>query len=256
MSFFPYAVILQVTPVIAVAPLLQIYVESAFVAALLCAWIVAFFPILSNTTIGLKSADHNLRTSSRSTARPAGSGCAILAAPSALPFFLGGLKIAGGLALIGAVVAEFVIGTRARGSASPRRSRSLLPAQLRTALRGADPDLGHGRGDLRRHEPHQPPGAAEMARERAEAGGTDGLPRLPKAPSRCATSPSRLPSGPPGDLVRTSISIADGRSPTGFRRDRHEGRDGLPCFVDMHTHLDKGHIWPRSPNPTAPSWAR
>ncbi|MBT8408401.1 MAG: ABC transporter permease, partial [Alphaproteobacteria bacterium] len=60
MSFFPYAVILQVTPVIAIAPLLQIYVESAFVAALLCAWIVAFFPILSNTTIGLKSADHNL----------------------------------------------------------------------------------------------------------------------------------------------------------------------------------------------------
>ena len=61
MSFFPYAVILQVTPVVAIAPLLQIYVESAFVAALLCAWIVAFFPILSNTTIGLKSADHNLQ---------------------------------------------------------------------------------------------------------------------------------------------------------------------------------------------------
>ena len=60
MSFFPYAVILQVTPVVAIAPLLQIYIDSAFVAALLCAWIVAFFPILSNTTIGLKSADHNL----------------------------------------------------------------------------------------------------------------------------------------------------------------------------------------------------
>ena len=60
MSFFPYAVILQVTPVIAIAPLLQIYMESAFAAALACAWIVAFFPILSNTTIGLKSADHNL----------------------------------------------------------------------------------------------------------------------------------------------------------------------------------------------------
>ena len=60
MSFFPYAVILQVTPVIAIAPLLQIYMDSAFAAALACAWIVAFFPILSNTTIGLKSADHNL----------------------------------------------------------------------------------------------------------------------------------------------------------------------------------------------------
>ncbi len=61
MSFFPYAVILQVTPVVAIAPLFHIYVESAFVAALLCAWIVAFFPILSNTTLGLKSADHNLQ---------------------------------------------------------------------------------------------------------------------------------------------------------------------------------------------------
>jgi len=61
LAMFPYAVILQVTPVVAIAPLLQIYVNSAFIAALLCAWLVAFFPILSNTTIGLKSADHNLQ---------------------------------------------------------------------------------------------------------------------------------------------------------------------------------------------------
>lgn len=115
MSFFPYAVILQVTPVVAIAPLLQIYVESAFVAALLCAWIVAFFPILSNTTIGLKSADHNLQDLFTIYGATRWQRLRYLSAPSALPYFLGGLRIAGGLALIGAVVAEFVIGRAGTG---------------------------------------------------------------------------------------------------------------------------------------------
>jgi NitT/TauT family transport system permease protein len=96
MAFFPFAVILQVTPVIAIAPLILIYVRDTFSALLICAWIVAFFPILSNTVIGLRSADHNLR---------------YLLAPSALPYFMAALKIAGGLSLIGAVVAEFVAGS-------------------------------------------------------------------------------------------------------------------------------------------------
>ncbi|WP_341366798.1 ABC transporter permease [Yoonia sp. BS5-3] len=115
LAMFPYAVILQVTPVVAIAPLLQIYVESAFVAALLCAWIVAFFPILSNTTIGLKSADHNLQDLFKIYGASKWQTLRYLSAPSALPFFLGGLKIAGGLALIGAVVAEFVIGRAGTG---------------------------------------------------------------------------------------------------------------------------------------------
>ena len=115
MSFFPYAVILQVTPVVAIAPLLQIYVDSAFVAALLCAWIVAFFPILSNTTIGLKSADHNLQDLFTIYGASRWQRLRHLQIPSALPYFLGGLKIAGGLALIGAVVAEFVIGRAGTG---------------------------------------------------------------------------------------------------------------------------------------------
>lgn len=115
MSLFPYAVILQVTPVVAIAPLLQIYMDSAFSAALLCAWIVAFFPILSNTTIGLKSADHNLQDLFTIYGATGWQRLRLLAAPSALPFFLSGLKIAGGLALIGAVVAEFVIGRAGTG---------------------------------------------------------------------------------------------------------------------------------------------
>ncbi|QPM92325.1 ABC transporter permease [Pseudooceanicola algae] len=115
MSFFPYAVILQVTPVVAIAPLLQIYIDNAFAAALLCAWIVAFFPILSNTTIGLKSADHNLDDLFTIYGATRWQRLRFLYAPSALPFFLGGLKIAGGLALIGSVVAEFVIGRAGTG---------------------------------------------------------------------------------------------------------------------------------------------
>lgn len=115
MSFFPYAVILQVTPVVAIAPLLQIYVDSPFLAALLCAWIVAFFPILSNTTVGLKSTDRNLEDLFTIYGASRWQRLRYLAAPSALPFFMGGLKIAGGLALIGAVVAEFVIGRAGTG---------------------------------------------------------------------------------------------------------------------------------------------
>ena len=82
MSFFPYAVILQVTPVVAIAPLLQIYLDSPFVAALLCAWIVAFFPILSNTTVGLKSTDRNLEDLFTIYG---GSGCAISRRPRPCP---------------------------------------------------------------------------------------------------------------------------------------------------------------------------
>ncbi|WP_305969850.1 MULTISPECIES: ABC transporter permease [unclassified Mameliella] len=115
MSFFPYAVILQVTPVVAIAPLLQIYLDSPFVAALLCAWIVAFFPILSNTTVGLKSTDRNLEDLFTIYGASRWQRLRHLAAPSALPYFLSGLKIAGGLALIGAVVAEFVIGRAGTG---------------------------------------------------------------------------------------------------------------------------------------------
>ncbi|MCV6592823.1 MAG: ABC transporter permease [Silicimonas sp.] len=116
MSFFPYAVILQVTPIVAIAPLIFIYVDSRMVGLLICAWIVAFFPILSNTTLGLNSADHNLRDLFKVYGATRWQRLRYLQLPSALPYFLGGLRIAGGLSLIGAVVAEYVAGTG--GSAS------------------------------------------------------------------------------------------------------------------------------------------
>lgn len=111
LSLFPFAVILQVTPVVAIAPLILIYVDSTFAALLICAWIVAFFPILSNTVIGLRSADHNLRDLFIMYRATPWQRLRFLLAPSALPYFMAALKVAGGLALIGAVVAEFVAGT-------------------------------------------------------------------------------------------------------------------------------------------------
>ena len=110
-ALFPYAVILQVTPLVAIAPLLLIYITDVNVALLVCAWIVAFFPVLSNTTLGLRSADPGLLELFRLYGAGPWSTLFLLRLPSALPYFLGGLRIAGGLALIGAVVAEFTAGT-------------------------------------------------------------------------------------------------------------------------------------------------
>ena len=115
-SLFPYAIILQVTPIVAVAPLIIIWVDNTMAALLICAWIVAFFPILSNTTLGLNSADRNLGELFRLYGATRGQTLRYLRLPAALPYFLGGLRISGGLALIGAVVAEFVAGAGGRES--------------------------------------------------------------------------------------------------------------------------------------------
>jgi NitT/TauT family transport system permease protein len=108
---FPYAVILQVTPIVAIAPLIIIWVNDIRLALLICAWIVAFFPIVSNTTLGLNSTDHNLLALMQLYGASRRQVFWNVRLPGALPYFLGGLRISGGLALIGAVVAEFVAGT-------------------------------------------------------------------------------------------------------------------------------------------------
>jgi NitT/TauT family transport system permease protein len=114
-SLFPYAVILQVTPVIAIAPLLLIYLQQQ-TAVIVCAWIVAFFPVLSNTTLGLNSVDRNLAGLFQLYGASRLQTLRYLKLPAALPFILGGLRIAGGLSLIGAVVAEIAAGTAGAGS--------------------------------------------------------------------------------------------------------------------------------------------
>ncbi len=114
-SLFPYAVILQVTPVIAIAPLLLIYLPQQ-TAVIVCAWIVGFFPVLSNTTLGLNSVDRNLAGLFQLYGASRLQTLCLLKLPSALPFILGGLRISGGLSLIGAVVAEIAAGTAGAGS--------------------------------------------------------------------------------------------------------------------------------------------
>jgi len=108
---FPYAVILQVTPIVSIAPLIIIWVNDTFLSLLVCAWIVAFFPIVANTTLGLNSADRDLVALFRLYGASRWRMLLLLRLPSALPLFLAGVRISGGLALIGAVVAEFVAGT-------------------------------------------------------------------------------------------------------------------------------------------------
>ncbi|HSZ11490.1 MAG TPA: ABC transporter permease, partial [Rhizomicrobium sp.] len=112
-ALYPYAVILQVTPVVAIAPLILIWVgfDHIDVALLILAFIVAFFPILSNATLGLKSADHNLIDLFRLYGASRWQIMWKLQFPTALPYLLGAMKVSGGLALIGAVVAEFVAGS-------------------------------------------------------------------------------------------------------------------------------------------------
>ncbi|NHN36371.1 ABC transporter permease [Pseudomaricurvus alcaniphilus] len=114
-SFYPYAVILQVTPIVAVAPLLLIYLPQPM-AVLACAWIVAFFPVLANTTLGLNSVDHNLIALFDLYKASRWQVLWNLKLPAALPQILAGLRIAGGLSLIGAVVAEIAAGSAGAGS--------------------------------------------------------------------------------------------------------------------------------------------
>ena len=114
-SLFPYAVVLQVTPVIAIAPLLLIYLPQQ-TAVIVCAWIVGFFPVLSNTTLGLNSVDRNLAGLFQLYGASRLQTLRLLKLPAALPYILGGLRIAGGLSLIGAVVAEIAAGSAGAGS--------------------------------------------------------------------------------------------------------------------------------------------
>jgi len=113
MALYPYAVVLQVTPVVAIAPLIVIWVgfERINLALLILAWIVAFFPILSSTTLGLRSVDHNLVDLFRLHGASSRQILWRLKLPSALPYLLNGMKTSGGLALIGTVVAEYGAGS-------------------------------------------------------------------------------------------------------------------------------------------------
>lgn len=127
-AFYPITVILQVTPIVAIAPLILIYAPTTQVALLICAFLVAFFPILSNMVQGLKSVDHNLLNLFDLYGASRWQTLLYLKLPSSLPYFMTGLRIGGGLALIAAVVAEFAAGSAGAGSGLAFR---LLEAQYR-----------------------------------------------------------------------------------------------------------------------------
>jgi len=110
-SLLPYAVLLQVTPIVAVAPLIIILCKDTTLALTICATVIAIFPVISNTTIGLRSVDPGLAAYFRMNKAGRMATLWRLRIPGALPFFLAGLRISAGLALVGAVVAEFVAGT-------------------------------------------------------------------------------------------------------------------------------------------------
>jgi NitT/TauT family transport system permease protein len=128
LALYPLAVILQVTPVVAISPLILIYAPSTQAALLICAFLVAFFPILSNMVQGLKSVDHNLINLFELYGASRWQTLLYLKLPAAQPYFMTGLRIGGGLALIAAVVAEFAAGSAGAGSGLAFR---LLEAQYR-----------------------------------------------------------------------------------------------------------------------------
>jgi NitT/TauT family transport system permease protein len=115
-ALFPYAVLLQVTPIVAIAPLIIIWVKDPTVSLVICATLVALFPIIANTTLGLRSVNAGLLSYFQLQRATRWQTLLRLRIPSALPYFFGGLRISSGLALIGAVVAEFVAGTGGTGS--------------------------------------------------------------------------------------------------------------------------------------------
>jgi NitT/TauT family transport system permease protein len=114
-AFFPIAVILQVTPIIAIAPLLLIYLEPQ-TAVLACAFLVSFFPILANTAFGLASTDRHLNDLLSLYGASRWQILLYLRLPTALPSFLAGVRIGGGLSLIGAIVAEIAAGSAGQGA--------------------------------------------------------------------------------------------------------------------------------------------
>lgn len=112
-ALMPYAVVIQVTPVVAIAPLVILWtgLDNAWAALFILATLVAFFPVLSSSLLGFRSVDRGLRNLFRLYGATPWQVFWRLELPSALPHMLAGMKVAGGLALIGAIVAEFVAGS-------------------------------------------------------------------------------------------------------------------------------------------------
>lgn len=111
----PYIVASQSVPVVAIAPLLVIWFGTGLLSKVLIAALIVFFPVLINTIIGLRTVPAGLRDLMRSLQASPWQTFRLLEVPAALPVFLGGLKVGATLAVIGAVVGEFVGADRGLG---------------------------------------------------------------------------------------------------------------------------------------------
>lgn len=129
--FMPYAILFQVTPIVAIAPLVIIWIHNTALALVVCAMLVAIFPILTNTTLGLRSVNAGLLHLFQINKASRWQVLLKLRVPNALPYFFGGLRISSGLALIGAVVSEFVAGT---GGSSAGLAYQILQAGFQLDL--------------------------------------------------------------------------------------------------------------------------
>ena len=158
--------VLQVTPLVALAPLLMLWIETPWLMRVVCAWIVAFFPILANTVVGLRSADPGLERLFQLYHATPWQRVRLLLTPSALPYFLAGLKVSTNLALVGAVVAEFVTGA---GTDYPGLASLVFEGQYQTKrttdVRRACHDLAHRHRDVLRHAPCQSLATGQLARQ-------------------------------------------------------------------------------------------
>jgi NitT/TauT family transport system permease protein len=109
-SLLPYAIVVQTTPIVAIAPIIVIWIGAGMRAIIIVAFIISFFPILSNTLVGLNSADLEVQSFFRMHDASRWQTMRKLRLPTSLPYLMAGVRISGGLAVIGAIVGEFVAG--------------------------------------------------------------------------------------------------------------------------------------------------
>jgi len=109
-SLYPYAVILQTIPIVAIAPIIVIWFGSGFNSIVIISFLIGFFPIVSNTLMGLNSVDKNMSDLFKLYNANKWQTMFKLRIPAAMPFILSGLKISCTLAIIGSITGEYIAG--------------------------------------------------------------------------------------------------------------------------------------------------
>jgi NitT/TauT family transport system permease protein len=139
-GLYPWLLVLQMTPVIVLTPIIQLWIGPGTPGIITVTWLISFFPIVANTTQGLLSADMNHVALFRMCNASRWQEIFLLRVPAALPYFLTGLRIAAALAPIGAIFGEYMVGNASGGSGGlgylvySYNTRIMIPALFATAL--------------------------------------------------------------------------------------------------------------------------